>query len=155
VEPSDIRVLKGAGQRRKKPLLKLRTRIHRICLPSKWIRFIYALVLLFVNTSQYFSHKTIMPKYLFAAAFLVALSSEFVAEPARNVVSLGAANIPLLNPMKGSGFLHLGVKYHQRNRTTNSTTAKRQSYDFLRNDISGYSVQSKFGQNAVSWRLLT
>jgi hypothetical protein len=96
-----------------------------------------------------------MSKYLFAAAFSVALSSGFVAEPATNVVALGAANIPLQKPIKGSGFLHLGVKYHQRNRTTNSTTAKRQSYDFLRNDISGYSVQSKFGQNAVSWPLLT
>jgi hypothetical protein len=77
---------------------------------------------------------------------LVALSRGFVAEPITNVVALGAANIPVLKPIRGSGFLHLGVKYHQRNRTTNLTTAKRQSYDFLRNDISGYSVQSKFGQ---------
>jgi hypothetical protein len=96
-----------------------------------------------------------MSKYLFAAAFLVALSSGFVAESATNVVALGAANIPVLGHMRGSGFLNLRVKYHQRNRTTNSTTAKRQSYDFLRNDISGYSVQSEFGQNTVSWDLLT
>jgi hypothetical protein len=85
-----------------------------------------------------------MSKYLFAAAIFAALSSGFI-EPAENVASPGALApiVPVLGRMKGPGFCHLGVKYHQHNRT-NSTTHKRQSSDFLRNDISSYSVQSKY-----------
>ena len=77
-----------------------------------------------------------MSKLLLAFTSLAAIAGAFVVSHTDGVVTnITRAGKP---PVKGSGIVHLPVarKYHQKMRR------KRQSLDRLRNDVSGYSIQS-------------
>jgi hypothetical protein len=52
-----------------------------------------------------------------------------------------ATSFETSNAVNGNGVLHIPLA---RINNTKLTTRKRQSLDGLRNDISGYSIQSKF-----------
>jgi hypothetical protein len=77
-----------------------------------------------------------MSKLLLALTLLAAIAGAFVVSHTDGVVTNTTnAGKP---PVKGSGIVHLPVarKYHQNPRR------KRQLVDGLRNDVSGYSIQS-------------
>jgi hypothetical protein len=77
-----------------------------------------------------------MSKLLLAFTSLAAIAGSFVVSHTDGVViNTTRVGKP---PVKGSGIVHLPVarKYHP------NTRRKRQSVDGLRNDVSGYSIQS-------------
>jgi hypothetical protein len=78
-----------------------------------------------------------MSKFLIAVASLAAIAEAFVVRHTEGaVVNITARST---NKVSGSGVLQVPVARRHHNRPKQ----KRQSIDGLRNDISGYSIQSE------------
>jgi hypothetical protein len=75
-------------------------------------------------------------------ASILAITKAIVLPPPRGFeVSGNSTHVERPSRVRGAGFLHLPVA--RRNNTNTKPTRKRQSLDELRNDISGYSIQSE------------